>query len=214
MSLRSCYYRRAIKLTKITEIVKVASCLSTLYGRLKIAKSFLCADNSSGLTTGSSFYVSNYTEKRFFVIITSRRKVNCTAKICSSRRIPKRINVVKELLAEGFADFRNKLVKIYLTGKNSVEFLVYFYNLERCGYRILGLSTKSLTANTLSAFCCIRNNKQIAVLYYKFVLVAKGNISKIYKSVKIFILICLVKYLSYSNKRFATPYQLLLFTFQ
>lgn len=196
MSLRSCYYRRAIELAKITEIVKVASCFSTLNGRLEITKSFLCADNSSSLAAGSSFYVSNYTEERFLVVITSRRKINCTAEICSGRRIPKRINVVKELLAERFADFRNKLVKIYLTGKNSVKFLIYLYNLERCGYRSLGLSTKSLTANTLSTFCCIRNNKQIAVLYYKFVLVAKGNISKIYKSVKIFILICLVKYLS------------------
>lgn len=179
-----------IESAKIALVVKVALRICTVNRRSKLSCCLCCAEENSLLATRSSFYMSDEVEKSFFVICTCSREVCCTTKIISNSRCPECGNIIEEMFAERFSNNSDKFIEVNTTGKYSVKFFVNLNNFEGCADRCTAFSAESLTTDTLCTVCSFSNYKEIAVLNYKFILVALSNISEVNECVKVFILFC------------------------
>lgn len=190
MALWNDMYIISVESAEVALVIKVALGVCAVYRRSKLSCCLCCAEKNSLLAACSSFYMSDEVEKSFFVICACSREVCCTAKIISNSRCPECSNIIEEMLAKRFSNNSDKFIKINTTGKYSVKFFVNLNNLEGCADRCAAFSAESLTTDTLCTVCSFSNYKEIAVLDYKFILVAFSNISEVNECVKVFILFC------------------------
>ena len=159
-----------------------------LDGFLEVPESLLGTNDSSSLATGGSLNMRDEGQKSVLIIRTGNGEVNNSAHLLGSSRNPEVVDVVEESLLNRLGNASNKLVEVYATRKNAVEFLIDSDALSGGSDSGLSAPAESLSADTLSTVRDVGHLKESGILDNEYILIALGDVTKFYECIEKFIL--------------------------
>ena len=188
VALRNSDARSAVEGAVVAHSMKLVLSGVALNGFLEVSKSLLGANNSGSLATGSSLNMGDEGQKSVLVIRTGDREVNNSAHLLGSSRNPEVVDIIEKSLLNRLRNASNKLVEVYATRKNAVEFLIDSDALSGGSDSGLSAAAESLSTDTLSTVRNVGHLKENGIFDNEYILVTFSDVTEFYECIEKFIL--------------------------